>query len=302
MVCGHTSIPSYVSDWIWSFHMPLFFFISGMLFASSKYPSFCSFLKRRFRTLLIPYFVFSIVVLLVMRDKPFIQWISEGWMNGYALWFLPVLFLAEIISFEIIQKFTVQKKIFCGAILLGTVGYIFYWCDVRLYYNVDVAFSASLFYLIGYMVNKELKKIRPHWSSLLILMIINISLSILLPRTDMACNCCGLYGLNAMNAIIGSLAIILIAKKLEAVYLMGPITKFFLWAGKNTLVILGFSQMINMLIKQYMQSIVPQNMLFSILRHTLLWIILWILSIIVNKYIPEIIGKQRNMNNKSVVK
>lgn len=32
MVCGHTGIPSLISNWIWSFHMPLFFIISGMLF------------------------------------------------------------------------------------------------------------------------------------------------------------------------------------------------------------------------------------------------------------------------------
>ena len=294
MVCGHTSIPSSVSNWIWSFHMPLFFLISGMLFKPSNYPTFAVFLKRRFRTLLIPYFAFSIVVLLVMRDKPFIQWISEGWMNGCALWFIPVLFFAEVISFGIIQKFTIKWKIFCGAFLLGTIGYIFYWCDVRLYYNVDVAFSASLFYLIGYAANKEFKKMQPYWPFFVILMIINILLSNMLPRTDMACNCCGLYGLNAINAIIGSLAIILIAKKLEAVRLMSPITKFFLWAGKNTLVILGFSQMINMLMKQCMQSVVPQNMLFSMLRHTLLWIILWALSVIITRYFPEVVGKQRN--------
>ena len=24
MVCGHTGIPSLISNWIWSFHMPLF--------------------------------------------------------------------------------------------------------------------------------------------------------------------------------------------------------------------------------------------------------------------------------------
>ena len=38
MVCGHTSIPLSISNWIWSFHMPLFFLrntlFSPRLFAS----------------------------------------------------------------------------------------------------------------------------------------------------------------------------------------------------------------------------------------------------------------------------
>ena len=29
MVLGHTSIPKFASDFIWSFHMPLFFIASG---------------------------------------------------------------------------------------------------------------------------------------------------------------------------------------------------------------------------------------------------------------------------------
>ena len=33
MVCGHTGIPSLISNWIWSFHMPLFFIISECYFA-----------------------------------------------------------------------------------------------------------------------------------------------------------------------------------------------------------------------------------------------------------------------------
>lgn len=54
MVCGHTSIPLPISNWIWSFHMPLFFIISGILFNATKYPNFNLFIKKRGETLIIP--------------------------------------------------------------------------------------------------------------------------------------------------------------------------------------------------------------------------------------------------------
>lgn len=47
MVCGHTGIPSLISNWIWSFHMPLFFIISGMLFCPTKYTNIQKFIHRR---------------------------------------------------------------------------------------------------------------------------------------------------------------------------------------------------------------------------------------------------------------
>lgn len=63
MVCGHTGIPSLISNWIWSFHMPLFFIISGMLFCPTKYTNIQKFIHRRIQTLIIPYITFSIIEL-----------------------------------------------------------------------------------------------------------------------------------------------------------------------------------------------------------------------------------------------
>lgn len=40
--------------------MPVFFLISGMCFDSSKYSSFWNFLKKKFKTIIIPYFGFCL--------------------------------------------------------------------------------------------------------------------------------------------------------------------------------------------------------------------------------------------------
>ena len=99
MVCGHTSIPHGVSKWIWSFHMPLFFIVSGMLFVPERYPKFVAFVKRRLQTLIVPYLFFTLVVILRFPEE--LQIVAGGNSSG-ALWFLPVLFFTELIGYGIL--------------------------------------------------------------------------------------------------------------------------------------------------------------------------------------------------------
>ena len=56
VIIGHVSINANINDFIYSFHMPLFFIISGFLYKPKK-----NFVKNKVRSILIPYFVFSIV-------------------------------------------------------------------------------------------------------------------------------------------------------------------------------------------------------------------------------------------------
>lgn len=79
--------------------MPLFFLVSGMLFFPERYPSFGGFLKKRCRTLLLPWVVFSVVSVCYAPAESLTA-LSEGHNLG-ALWFLPVLFLTELIGYGI---------------------------------------------------------------------------------------------------------------------------------------------------------------------------------------------------------
>ena len=113
MVCGHTSIPANLSNWIWSFHMPLFFIVSGMLFYPNRYPSFSSFVTKRCRTLLLPWIVFTIVTVCYSPAESLR--LLSGCHNLFALWFLPVIFLTELIGFYIMKiRFWGGQVDFCG--------------------------------------------------------------------------------------------------------------------------------------------------------------------------------------------
>lgn len=60
MVVGHTSVPKVLSDWIWSFHMPFFFFVSGMTTNWQK-RKMTEFIRARVQVLLIPFVCYSFV-------------------------------------------------------------------------------------------------------------------------------------------------------------------------------------------------------------------------------------------------
>ena len=46
VILGHASLPYEVSKFIFSFHIPLFFFLSGYLFYPTKHPFFFRFVKE----------------------------------------------------------------------------------------------------------------------------------------------------------------------------------------------------------------------------------------------------------------
>lgn len=63
MVIGHARINRYSHDFIYLFHMPLFFFCSGYYF--KKEDAFISVVKKRFKKLYIPYFKWTLAVFLL---------------------------------------------------------------------------------------------------------------------------------------------------------------------------------------------------------------------------------------------
>lgn len=63
VILGHLGITEHLHDYISSFHMPLFFFISGYLYYYKG--DFIPFLKKDIKTILLPYYYLNFLVLLV---------------------------------------------------------------------------------------------------------------------------------------------------------------------------------------------------------------------------------------------
>ena len=115
--------------WIYSFHMPLFFFISGYLFAYKKYykKNWGKYIKNRIQRLIVPFFVFGAIVWL-----PFFHWYLHKPISSVTdfiflycghLWFLPSLFVSLLI-YSLLLKTPLRRD---PIILTFAVLFIYYF-------------------------------------------------------------------------------------------------------------------------------------------------------------------------------
>lgn len=114
---------NYVCLFIYLFHMPLFFSISGYLFIDScTKKKFSTILKNKFKRLIIPYLIIGILwvypIRIISNYSGFVGHsflyniiinIILGLDNGH-LWFLPSLFFMFIISY-FLEKYVKNRKI-----------------------------------------------------------------------------------------------------------------------------------------------------------------------------------------------
>ncbi|MCR4923343.1 MAG: acyltransferase family protein [Lachnospiraceae bacterium] len=127
----------YLCIWIFSFHMPLFFIISGMLvkYKGDREKDLKLLIRRRFKGIMIPYYLFSIIyigiVLYALLISKTIQantlfvnlWYVLGLYGMNVLWFLPALFLGEVLFLFLIKSFDGKKAPIILLVLTG-IGYI----------------------------------------------------------------------------------------------------------------------------------------------------------------------------------
>lgn len=162
VVIGHSiNGMSFPGLWIWSFHMPLFFILSGLCFTDNKYPTFIPFLKKRIKTLLLPSIYFSLLVAVlsfILLKRNIFPDLTVN-LPG-ALWFVLVLFFTEIFYYPIF-KFTKENKISRIIILISLL--IFGLCLSRekivLPFSLSSIPIASFYYGIGHSYKTLINKI-----------------------------------------------------------------------------------------------------------------------------------------------
>jgi len=125
MIMGHVGYTATFSRWICVFHMPIWFFLAGYMWR--KRNSFRKYIKRKAFTLIVPFVVIGLLnVIWTFFETGNIRLISFIYPNSNedqfsvagALWFLPALFLSEVVAYKILE--VKNGDVYC--IIIGILG------------------------------------------------------------------------------------------------------------------------------------------------------------------------------------
>lgn len=153
--------------------MPLFFFLSGF-FLLKKQENFTSFLIKKSKSLIIPYFVYNIILIifywllwLISRSANLYQDIYNQFIAiplairindiySSRLWFLPCLFTSNLLIYAISKLSNKSTIIIFIGILLALLGIVL---NVKykliLPWSIDVSLMISIFIISAIIIRKQ---------------------------------------------------------------------------------------------------------------------------------------------------
>ena len=155
---------------VYSFHMPLFFMLSGFLFSYSLQRNskinFNTFIKNKILRLIVPYLSIGLTIYLLkyfifnkfVINKMILSWdyyISTNFLYpthnpASCLWFLPTLLAIFIIVFGVVNKISINKLLIY-TFLIANISYVIY---IPLF-NLSGILYYIFFFILGIFIFKN---------------------------------------------------------------------------------------------------------------------------------------------------
>ena len=330
VLIGHSEYPSTnLITWISSFHMPLFFILSGILFAhtGAAAKKTKSFLKKKFCSILIPYLAFSILSILASAILDYESFPAYLWtallqtISFYGisvLWFLPALFFCEVIFF-FIKKYTSPKTMVLtiGSILflsiLGNEGYHRHFIVTEAYSSLLLSYLfvvlirtgiAITFLALGFYLYRALSGQRLSTGNYLLLsagfLLLNLFLGFNNGGVDLNQIVFHNYMLYYLAAFCGTMFVLCLCNALPA---LPPLT----YMGKNSLIIMATHMNCRFygacfLVADVILGLIPQAGLMGYyFIVAICMIILEVIAItVINRFFPFLAGK--SMHRLTILK
>lgn len=297
--------------------MPLFFFLSGLVFSNKD--RFDKFLLKRVRSIYIPFLFFMIIDYLVfifqhngvcayfemgvefLKQILGMQMFNEPYRWNGPLWFLCALFFSEIV-FYFVSKL--------NKILIGIIGAI---CIVGIYFlNFEMPFaishivSATIFLSIGFLSKDILVEYVPKLKSyhLITISVLGFAIVSVTASLNSFVHLRGLeYGnifwfmFNALMGIVATMSLSVLLRKVQ------PLNYF----GKNSIVILCIHLYLTRMFFPYIFSVIGIDNSYLHNVSVQMVILVLILGIsyfaieISNRYLWFIFGRKRRVSNKKQI-
>lgn len=332
VIWGHIT-SHWSGNFVYLFHMPLFFIISGMLFRKEKYNSFYSFIKKRSKRLLVPYVIYSIVTWCVwacfnyfghkdvdsylapLLQTIFAQGSGQFFLHNSPLWFVPCLFAIEIMYFFISKYKDVYVILISSAI--ATLSMILEYCygDSYLYllpWNFDAAMMALPFYATGNIAMRHLNhksindwitshKITSLFLVLISFIVIGVSL-IWFGSPSMGYSYYGNESMFFIRAFIGSTATIILSALISNSRLSfdtyKKLVEFLKWMGKVSLDVMCSHVPIKGVLIAFLAKIIHVST-GDIMKSVLLSLLVFAITIVIDTMIVYVIKHKEILRLKN---
>lgn len=284
--------------WLYSFHMPLFFIISGMLIAYKDEKDIWKFVKKRIKGILIPYVffsIFSIIVFAIVNDfsrEVFVQNVKATicGVGIDTLWFLPALFFGEVIFF-VLRNLLKNKYVIC---IISAIIYIlgnFMMKD----YGLICLFLGRIciavgFIMIGNYTMNLIRKRNMPWYGLIVIAILSVILSKINGLVDLNNLVFNNHILYLINSLIGTYLILEISKLID-------IDEITYW-GRNTLIVMATHLNIIYILFNKILGIHSFGYVTGMIVFVLLLAVERIIIYVVNRYMPFLMGRKQKRGIK----
>lgn len=311
--------------WIYSFHMPLFFFLSGMVFSYDKYPSWRMFLKNKVKKLIIPYFTLGILIIIlsilyncyitrVYSINSFFSLLTEYFKNlllgnrlhenYYSFWFIPTLFVSVVLFYFVAKIIDKKKNKFLLLMVFAIICYVIQVLLFKIvkgfYWSLDLVPIALTFISFGYIfknVDDKIKNKVLSFDYVYILIVVSVVLSYInyhyFGIPDLFYCKLGSYYIFILTALLGIWIIMLVSKRIS-------FSKIMEYIGMNSFIFYFFHSTLVFPICDYILWKVGKiiNIIFS--NNALFWmqicistLMLIVISFLINKYMPFLVGRRR---------
>ncbi|MBO5136214.1 MAG: acyltransferase family protein [Clostridia bacterium] len=212
VVFGHLNPCIYLEKWIYSFHMFLFFFLSGYVF--KKKTSLGEQFKTSTKTLLLPYAFWNAVAIifsLLMGEYTFTQGIEKMFFLNGVSWNAPVWFLVVLFWSRMFYQALSNKKHLLITILCLMVFCSYYGIFDSLPMGLNILPNAIIFFGIGVLLSK-IQISKTQYFLAVPMIFVSILGSQLNNRISMYGNYFGNYIIALIAGVSGVVGIFLIAK------------------------------------------------------------------------------------------
>jgi len=285
VVLGHTKLPNLISAGIYSFHMPLFFYLSGAVY---KNKGWALFFIRKVKSLLWPYFMFGIFssVVLSMVSSRNESILGEIWKLfrfrgniNTPLWFLPSLFAAEIV-FYFVMKLQKNSLKMVLAIIFFLISYtVFCVGHKMLPFCFEVSLAAVLYMNVGNLsyAKRWMYLIGPKFG--LFLAIICAGAVMILaksnPGGDMLIQAQHSVVSFVFSSFLGVTCVVLLSRWIVEFEIL---KKILLWCGSRSLGILCMHTIVMKVVRYFFDGLLPKGLLQLLIVCVLVSALQWIYS------------------------